>query len=43
MRLSWLCLLLPLLLAGCLTFSSSNPPPPNRTTTVVPPGSTVTH
>ena len=34
-------LFLPLLLAGCLSFSSSNPPPPAPTTVVVPPGTTV--
>ena len=34
-------LLLPLLLGGCLSFSSSNPPPPSHTTVVVPPGTTV--
>jgi hypothetical protein len=34
-------LLFPLLLGGCLSFSSSNPPPPNHTTIVVPPGGTV--
>ena len=34
-------LLLPLLLAGCLSFSSSNPPPPAPNTVVVPPGTTV--
>jgi hypothetical protein len=45
MRLALLVLLLPLALAGCLSFSSSNPPPPAQNTTVVaPPGSsTVTH
>jgi hypothetical protein len=43
MRLCWLVLLLPVLLTGCLTFSSSDPPPPDRTTVVVPPGSTVSH
>jgi hypothetical protein len=32
--------LLPLLLGGCLSFSSSNPPPPSHTTVVVPSGST---
>ena len=37
-----LVLLLPLTLAGCLSFSSSNPPPPSHTTVVVPPGSAVT-
>ncbi len=39
MRLSWLVVLLPLALAGCLSFSSSNPPPPHNTTIVVPPSS----
>jgi hypothetical protein len=34
-------LLLPLLLSGCLSFSSSDPPPPSKTTIVMPPGSTV--
>jgi len=39
-----LVLLLPFVLAGCLSFSSSDPPPPaHDTTVVVPPGSTVTH
>jgi hypothetical protein len=33
--------LVPLLLAGCVSFSSSNPPPPRDNTVVVPPGSTV--
>jgi len=43
MRLALLVLLLPLILAGCLSFSSSDPPPPaHDTTVVVPPGSTVT-
>jgi hypothetical protein len=43
MRLAWLVLLLPFVLAGCLSFSSSDPPPPaNNTTVVAPPGSTVT-
>jgi hypothetical protein len=35
-------LLMPFVLAGCLSFSSSDPPPPNKTTVVVPQGSTVT-
>jgi hypothetical protein len=35
-------LVLPLALAGCLSFSSSDPPPPNKTTVVVPQGSTAT-
>ena len=35
----WLCLLAPLALAGCLSFSSSNPPPPAGKTVIVnPPG-----
>ena len=43
MRLALPVLLLPLALAGCLSFSSSNPPPPAHNTTVVtPPGSTTT-
>jgi hypothetical protein len=37
MRLALLVLLLPLALAGCLSFSSSNPPPPARDTTIVTP------
>jgi hypothetical protein len=42
MRLTWIVLLLPLALAGCLSFSSSNPPPPaTHTTVVAPPGSAV--
>lgn len=41
MRLSYLILvLLPLSLAGCLSFNES--PPPKQTTVVVPPGSTAT-
>ena len=36
MRLA-LALLLPLVLAGCLSFSSSDPPPPASNTTVVTP------
>jgi len=44
MRLVLFVLLLPLALAGCISFSSSDPPPPaHNTTVVVPPGSTVTH
>ena len=35
MRLSFV-LLLPLLLAGCLSFSSSSPNPPPQTTVVAP-------
>ncbi|MGO4329746.1 hypothetical protein AB4Z48_01450 [Cupriavidus sp. 2TAF22] len=35
-------LLLPLMLAGCISFSSSDPNPPNKTPVVVPPpGSSV--
>jgi hypothetical protein len=42
MRLTWIVLLLPLALGGCLSFSSSNPPPPaTHTTVVAPPGSAV--
>ena len=37
MRLAFIVLLLPLALAGCLSFSSSNPPPPRSNTTVVNP------
>ena len=37
MRLALLALLLPLALAGCLSFSSSNPNPPARDTTVYTP------
>jgi hypothetical protein len=32
---------LPLLLGGCVSFSSSNPPPPTSTTVVVPAGTAV--
>ncbi len=32
---------IPLLLGGCVSFSSSNPPPPAGTTVVLPPGATV--
>jgi hypothetical protein len=32
-----LALLLPIALAGCLSFSSSNPPPPASNTTIVTP------
>ena len=39
MRLSWIVVLFPLALGGCLSFSSSNPPPPASNTVVVPPGS----
>jgi hypothetical protein len=34
--------LIPLGLAGCLSFSDSSPPQPTHTTIVVPPGSSVT-
>ena len=37
MRVALAVLLLPLALAGCVTFSSSNPPPPQRDTVVLPP------
>jgi hypothetical protein len=37
MRLALMALLLPLALAGCLSFSSSNPSPPASNTTVVTP------
>jgi hypothetical protein len=37
MRLALLALLLPLVLAGCLSFSSSDPPPPAGNTTIVTP------
>jgi hypothetical protein len=37
MRLALLGLLLPLALAGCLSFSSSNPSPPASNTTIVTP------
>jgi hypothetical protein len=36
MRLALIVLLIPLALAGCLSFSSSNPPPPASNTYVVP-------
>lgn len=36
-----LAVLIPLSLAGCLSFHE-NPPPPHNTTVVVPPGSSVT-
>ena len=36
-----LALLFPLLLGGCLSFSSSNPPPPKANTIVLPPGTTL--
>jgi hypothetical protein len=43
MHLAPFILLVPLVLGGCLSFSSSSPPPPaNNTTIIVPPGSTVT-
>jgi hypothetical protein len=37
MRLAFAIMLLPLALAGCLSFSSSNPSPPASNTTVVTP------
>jgi hypothetical protein len=37
MRLALIALLLPLALAGCLSFSSSDPPPPRNDTTIVTP------
>ena len=37
MRIALIALLLPLALAGCLSFSSSNPSPPAGNTTVVTP------
>jgi hypothetical protein len=37
MRLALLVLLLPLVLAGCLSFSSSSPSPPASNTTIVTP------
>ncbi len=41
MRVSLIVLLLPLILAGCLSFSSSSPPPPAQGSTIVlPPGTT---
>jgi hypothetical protein len=39
MRLALIALLLPLVLAGCLSFSSSDPPPPASNTTIVTPPS----
>ncbi|WP_420994739.1 hypothetical protein ACKI2N_021440 [Cupriavidus sp. 30B13] len=36
-------LLLPLVLAGCVSFSSSDPNPPNKTTVVVPPAGSTTY
>jgi hypothetical protein len=39
MRLALITLLLPLALAGCLSFSSSDPPPPRDNTTIVTPPS----
>ncbi len=36
MRFSWIVVLMPLALGGCLSFSSSNPPPPASNTVVVP-------
>ena len=40
-RLTLIVFLLPLALAGCLSFSSSDPNPPPRQTVVVPQSSTV--
>jgi hypothetical protein len=40
-RLRLITLVLPLALAGCLSFSSSDPSPPQRETVVVPQSSTV--
>jgi hypothetical protein len=37
MRLALLAVLLPIALAGCLSFSSSNPSPPASNTTVITP------
>jgi hypothetical protein len=37
MRFALIALLLPLALAGCLSFSSSNPSPPASNTTIVTP------
>jgi hypothetical protein len=39
MRIALIALLLPLALAGCLSFSSSDPPPPASNTTIVTPPS----
>jgi hypothetical protein len=36
-RWSAIAILLPLLLAGCFSFSSSDPPPPKSNTTIVVP------
>lgn len=36
MRVALTAVLLPLALAGCLSFSSSNPSPPSNTTVVTP-------
>jgi hypothetical protein len=41
-RFRFVTLLMPLVLSGCLSFSSSNPPPPNKTTVVVPQQGTTT-
>jgi hypothetical protein len=41
MRLAFAVLLLPLVLAGCLSFSSSDPPPPAQHTTIVTPSGSV--
>jgi hypothetical protein len=44
MRVALIVLLLPLALAGCISFSSSSPSPPARNTTIVaPPDSTIIH
>jgi hypothetical protein len=45
MRRIHLLVLLPLILSGCLSFSSSSPNAPGRNTTIIiaPPGSTVSH
>ena len=37
MRLALITVLLPLALAGCLSFSSSSPSPPARDTTIITP------
>jgi hypothetical protein len=37
MRIALAVLLLPLVLAGCLSFSSSDPPAPRNNTTIVTP------
>jgi hypothetical protein len=40
MRVALAVLLMPLLLTGCLSFSSSDPPPPAQHTTIVTPSGT---